>query len=78
MSNLKKEKSKVQTQQQFIYLLINVMEMYPQYSTAQHLAHIMRKKEEANQAYFWDEDLLLKKMEDYYDELNSELVKPTN
>lgn len=44
MSNLKKEKSRVQIEQQFIYLLINIIESYPQYSISEHLSHFLRKK----------------------------------
>lgn len=76
MSNIKRDhKSKIQTQQQFIYTLANAIEMYPQYTIAQHLLHFLRKKNEPKEPYSWEDELLLKKVEDYYDELNSDLAK---
>lgn len=74
MNNLrtKKEKTKVQVEQQFIYLIMNIIETYPQYSLSQHLCHILRRKGDSDEAYYWDEEKFLKKVEDYYDELNHE------
>lgn len=74
---LKKDRSKVQVEQQFIYLIMNIIETYPQYSLSQHLCHILRKKNEGEEAYYWDEEKFLKKVEDYYDELNNEFSKPS-
>ncbi len=69
MEQVKREKRKIQTEQQIFHLLINIVEMYPEYTLSQHLWHILRKKNEADEAYFWSDETTLKKFEDYYDEL---------
>ena len=69
MEQVKREKRKIQTEQQIFHLLINIVEMYPEYTLSQHLWHILRKKNEVNEAYFWSDEITLKKFEDYYDEL---------
>lgn len=73
---IRKDKSRVQIEQQFIYLIMNIIENYPQYSINQHLCHILRKKSDPQQSYYWTEENFLKKVEDYYDELNSEFSNP--
>lgn len=75
--SVKKDRKKVQTEQQFIYLLMNIIESYPQYEIPQHLCHILRKKNDDEEAYYWSSEKFLKKVEDYYDELNSELSQQT-
>ena len=42
--DFKKDKRKIQVQQQVFHLLVDIVEMYPQYSFSQHLLHILRKK----------------------------------
>lgn len=78
MNNLKskKDKSKVQIEQQFIYLVMNIIEGYPQYSLPQHLCHVLRKKTDDEESYHWSDEKFLKKVEDYYDELNQEFSNP--
>lgn len=77
MSN-KKDKERVRIAQQFMYLLMNIVELYPQYTLTQHMGHILRKKGAPEESYYWSEEFFLKRVEDYYDELNSELVtEPT-
>lgn len=71
----KKDKRKIQVEQQIFHILVDIVEMYPQYTLSQHLCHILRRKEESKEPYFWNDDLLLKKFEDYYDELKQELNK---
>lgn len=70
----KKSKESIQHQQQILHLLVNIAEMYPQYTLAQHFAHVLRRKSERQEPYFWSDDLLLKKFEDYYDELKNDLA----
>lgn len=72
-TGIKKERKKVQIQQQILHIMINIVEAYPQYTFSQHLAHAVRKKSELTDAYFWSDETLLKKFEDYYDELRNEL-----
>ena len=69
----KKTKQTVQEEQQVLYIFREVIEAFPQYSLSQHLCHILRKKNEKNQSYDWNNTLLLKKFEEYYDELKNEL-----
>lgn len=69
----KKDKRKIQIEQQVFHILIDIVELYPQYSLSQHLCHVLRKKMETKEAYFWSDEVLLKKLEDYYDELRQDL-----
>lgn len=72
-----KTKQRVQIEQQFLYTLSKVVESFPQYSIAQHLAHFLRKKNETKEVYFWQDELVLQKLEDYYDELKVTLIVET-
>jgi hypothetical protein len=64
----------VRLQKHILYLLTQSLELFPQYTIAQHLCHILRKKGDVKEPYFWDDLTLLKKVEHYYDELQTELV----
>lgn len=68
MSNNKKQ---LQIKQQIFHHLVEIVELFPQYTTAQHLIHIMRPR---TGSYQWTEEELLKKFEKYRDELENELV----
>lgn len=68
---INKEKKRVQ--EQIFYNLMRLVEEYPQYSISQHLVHILRTKGDSQDNYFWDDAKLLKKFEDYRDELDKEL-----
>lgn len=69
-----KTKAQVQIEQQLLYNLAQVIEAFPQYTVAQHICHFLRKKNELKDAYHWSDELLLNKLEAYYDELKTELV----
>lgn len=69
-----KTKHQVQVEQQILYNLAQIVEAFPQYTVSQHLLHILRRKNEDKEAYFWSEELLLSKVEDYYEELKVELI----
>lgn len=71
---MKKSKERIQAEQQIFHLLINIVEQYPQYTFSQHLCHLLRKQTEKVETYFWNDDLLLKKIENYYDELTTDLA----
>lgn len=73
-----KDKSRVALEQQFLYILSKVMETFPQYTIAQHLQHIFRRKTEVQEPYFWNDTLSLRRIEEYYDELAVELATPSN
>lgn len=69
-----KTKQQVQTEQQILYNFLQVVELFPQYTIAQHWLHILRRKDEPKEPYFWSNEITLKKIEQYYDELKQELA----
>ena len=69
-----KDKKTMQVQQQILYNLVQILDIFPQYSVTQHLWHIMRTKGIEKEPYFWDDVTLLSKIESYYQELNTELL----
>lgn len=73
-----KTKAQIQVEQQILYNLANIIEAFPQYSIAQHLSHFLRKKNETKDVYFWSDELILKKVEEYYDELKTDLIIETD
>lgn len=64
-------KLKAQTKQQIFHHFIEIVELFPQYSIAQHIVHVMRPQ---TGSYTWSDEDLLKKFEKYRDELESDLV----
>ena len=75
MSNNKPDKERMQQDQQFFHLLGEIIELYPKFSTTQHLCCILRKKDKTGngkEAYFWNSEELLKVTEQYKDELAGE------
>lgn len=73
----RKTKQRVQMEQQFLFTLSKIIEAFPQYTLAQHLSHFMRKKNETKEVYFWQDELILQKVEEYYDELKGDLTSCT-
>lgn len=69
-----KTKKQIQTEQQVIYNLSQIVELAPQYTIAQHITHFLRRKGEPKEVYFWSDELVLKKIEEYYDELKIDLL----
>jgi hypothetical protein len=69
-----KSKHQSQIEQQILYNFLQIVELFPQYTIAQHWIHILRKKNEAKEAYYWSNDITLKKIEQYYDELKQDLT----
>lgn len=67
------DKRRKQLEEQIFYNLVQIVQLYPQYTLAQHLAHVLRRKDSGEQFYFWSDEQLLKKFEDYKDELDKEL-----
>lgn len=76
MSNIV-DKQTMQIKQLIFHNLMQIVEMFPQYTITQHLYHIMRKKGDSQDVYNWGDDKLLKKFEDYKDELEVELASNT-
>lgn len=71
-----KEKGRIEIEQQFLYILSQIIEIFPQYTVCEHLGHILRRKGEGKEFYFWSDETALKKIEAYYDELKTELLNP--
>ncbi|XAI97420.1 hypothetical protein [Leptolyngbya phage Lbo-JY46] len=69
-----KNKKDLQTETQIFYLLSQIVELFPQYTFSQHLSHILRTKGHRPDIYDWSDLTLLKVVEQYYDELQNELV----
>lgn len=69
-----KTKQQVQIEQQFLYNLAQIIEAFPQYKIGEHLGHFLRKKGEKQEFYYWSNDLILQKIEEYYNELKETLV----
>lgn len=67
------DKKKKQVEEQIFYHLMQIVQSFPQYSVAQHLAHVLRRKGETDESYFWSDEKLLKKFEAYREELDGEL-----
>ena len=70
----KKTKEESMAQQQMIHLLVNIIQMFGQYTVSQHLTHILRKKNEKKEVYDWNDTFLLSIIEKYYDELQNDLI----
>lgn len=68
----KPDKKNMQTTQQIFHILLELTELYPQYTITQHLAGILRKKKSGvAESYFWSNEQLLKRIESYKQELEN-------
>jgi hypothetical protein len=74
MTSSIKTKQQISIEQQFLYTLAQVIEIFPQYTISQHLAHFLRKKSDTKSPYFWSDENVLHKLELYYDELKQDLL----
>lgn len=73
---LKPDKKKMQTTQQIFHILLELTELYPDKTICQHLTTIMRRKNPGiKEAYFWSNDTLLKRIESYKQELESDSLE---
>lgn len=68
------DKQTMQTKQLIFHNFMQIVESFPQYNIAQHLLFLLRKKGDLQEAYYWTDLKLLKKFEDYKDELETELA----
>jgi hypothetical protein len=69
----KPDKKKMQTIQQIFHNLLEITELYPQYSIIQHLATIQRKKSLIGKEFFhWTEEDFLKRIEQHKAELEGD------
>ena len=69
-----KSKETIKIEQQILYNLVQITDMFPQYTLSQHITHIMRTKGKNPDPYFWDNLTLLSVIEDYLDELHTDLA----
>lgn len=76
MMNLQRpfDKRKKQIEERVFYNFMQVVQHYPQYSISQHISHFLRTKGDSEDVYFWSNEKILKKIEDYKDELDRELI----
>lgn len=68
------DKRRNQSKEQIFHNFVQIIETFPQYTMVQHLLHILRKKGDPKDPYTWSDEELLKKFENYYDELTYELT----
>lgn len=68
------DKKRKQTEEQIFYNFMQIIQSYPQYTIPEHLSHLLRSKGDLEGSFFWSNDKLLKKIEDYKDELERELA----
>jgi len=61
----------IQTKSQIFHNFAEIVELFPQYTIAQHMVHILRPQ---TGCYGWSDTELLRKFEKYRDELENELV----
>lgn len=64
-------KQKTQIKQQIFHQFVEIVELFPQYTIAQHIVHVMRPY---STCYDWTSEELLKKFENYRDELETDLA----
>lgn len=69
----KPDKKNMQVSQQIFHNLLEIAELYPQYSLAQHLASILRRKDPKGKEFFhWKNEELLKRIEQHKSELEGD------
>lgn len=67
------DRKRMQTAQQIFHNLLEIVELYPQYSIPQHLATISRRKDsDGKELYFWNDEELLKRIEQHKEECNGD------
>jgi len=69
----KPDKKKLQIRAQIFHNLVEIFELFPQYSIVHHLATITRKKDpKAKEFYHWTEEELLSRVEKHKAELEGD------
>lgn len=68
----KVDKDKMIITQQVIHNIMEIVELYPQYSISQHLNTILRRKNSKKESFFWSNEELLKRIEQHKTELEGE------
>lgn len=66
-------RKRMQTAQQILHNLLDIIELHPQYSIPQHLCSILRRKNaEGPEFFFWSDEELLKRIEQHKEELHGD------
>jgi hypothetical protein len=69
----KPDKKKLQLRAQILHNLVEIFELFPQYSIVHHVATITRKKDSnAKEFYHWTEEEFLNRIEKHKDELEGD------
>jgi hypothetical protein len=69
----KPDKKKLQIRAQIFHNLVDIFELFPQYSIVHHLATITRRKDDkAKEFYHWTEEELLSRIEKHKTELEGD------
>lgn len=69
----KPDKKKMQVTQQIFHNLLEIAEIYPQYTLSQHFAAILRRKDSVGKEFFhWKDEELLKRIEQHKSELEGD------
>jgi hypothetical protein len=63
----------LQERMRILHTLTLCVEKFPQYTIAQHITHFMRSKGTTSDKYFWNDIQMLSLVENYYDELCTDL-----
>lgn len=73
LKGAKPDKKKALAVQQIFHNLLEIVELYPQYSLVHHLATIIRKKDaNSKEFYHWTEEEFLKRIEKHKQELEGD------
>lgn len=69
----KPDKKRMQVNQQIFHNLLEIVELYPQYSVVKHLVTILRRKSSKGKIpYEWTNEELLKRIEQHKEELEGD------
>jgi hypothetical protein len=70
---VRNEKEDMQVRQQFFHDFMEIVDAYPKYPIAQHMAAFLRRKSDSGPEFFhWSNKELLKRLEQYKQELEGE------
>lgn len=68
-------KQALRIRQLIIHGLVEILELYPQYSIAQHLCYLTDRKLEGKDCYKFTDNEILKEIEKYNEKLEEEVIE---
>ena len=71
---MKKTKYDLRIEQEFLHILSKIVDICPYYTLSQHLVHFLRKKGDKLDPYFWTNEKLLTRIDEYYNEIVNDLT----